>query len=207
MKTGTIQTHFNLAAYLSPCPIVDFEHPDIQAKAQQLADGCNTELAIAQRCFEFVRDEIRHSGDHKDAKTTVSASEVLNYGGGWCYAKSHLLAALLRANDIPTGLCYQRLDCSDYHDDSAPIFCLHGLNAIYLSATETLDAGWYRVDARGNRDDINAQFTPPKEQLAFVLKPHEQDLPTIYAKPLPNVVNALIQHGSYEQIIDNFPDQ
>jgi len=38
---------------------------------------------------------------------TCSASEVLREGTGICFAKSHLLAALLRAVGIPAGLCYQ----------------------------------------------------------------------------------------------------
>ena len=56
-------------------------------------------------------------------------------------SKSHLLAALLRANGIPAGFCYQRLSI----DDIGPPFSLHGFNAVWLQ-----EYGWYRVDARGN---------------------------------------------------------
>lgn len=49
-------------------------------------------------------------------------------------------------------------------NDEGTQFCLHGLNAIHLS-----DVGWYRVDARGNRADVYAQFAPPIERLAFKL--------------------------------------
>lgn len=38
------------------------------------------------------------------------------------------LAALLRANGVPAGLCYQRLTVAA---DGSP-YCLHGLNAVYL---------------------------------------------------------------------------
>ncbi len=65
-------------------------------------------MAIAHRCFEFVRDEVRHSWDFKENPVTCHASEVLRHRTGYCYAKTHLLAALLRANRIPAGLCYQR---------------------------------------------------------------------------------------------------
>ncbi len=44
-----------------------------------------------------VRDNIHHSRDYKDEITTYKASDVLKYKTGWCYAKSHLWAALLRA--------------------------------------------------------------------------------------------------------------
>nr|WP_320193052.1 transglutaminase family protein [uncultured Desulfobacter sp.] len=68
---------------------------------------------------------------------------VLKYKTGYCYAKSHLLAALLRACNIPAGLCYQRLTIAN---NKAP-FCLHGLNAVYLQRH-----GWYRIDSRGNKN-------------------------------------------------------
>ncbi|MBD3790736.1 MAG: transglutaminase domain-containing protein [Campylobacterales bacterium] len=141
------------------------------------------DLEIAKNCFEYVRDNINHTGEHKDNISTIKASDVLKYKTGWCYAKSHLLASLLRANNIPTGFCYQRLSCSEYKDD---IYCLHGLNAIYLK-----EYGWYKVDARGNKEGVNAQFNPPIEKLAFELEENEFNLPEIYAKPLEVVVQTL----------------
>jgi hypothetical protein len=47
------------------------------------------------------------------------------------------------------------------------------------------DYGWYRVDARRNKEGVNAVFTPPVEKLAFELSEHEFDLPELYAEPLP----------------------
>lgn len=117
---------------------------------------------------------------------------------GYCYAKSHLLAALLRANGIPAGLCYQRLSVGD---SGAP-YCLHGLNAVHLR-----DVGWYRVDARGNKPGIDARFSPPNECLAFPIRePQERDLPEIWAEPLPVVIDVLERYGSYDQVLANLPD-
>ena len=113
------------------------------ATARMLAGGMEDDEAIARVCLEFVRDWIRHSGDHRDGVVTCRASEVLREGTSWCYAKSHLPVALLRANSIPAGLAYQRLGCSEYRPG---IFCLHGLNWIYLKRY-----GWYWVDPRGNK--------------------------------------------------------
>jgi len=184
--------------YLHPTEIIDYNHPAVAAEAKRLAEGLHDDTAIAKRCFEFVRDEIRHSGDHRDNITTCKASEVLEHRTGWCYAKSHLLAALLRANEIPAGFAYQRLSCSEYKPD---IYCLHGLNWIYLKAH-----GWYRVDARGNKAGVDAQFDPPHEKLAFVPAKNEYDLPDNYAKPLAEVIEALQTHKSYEEMICDFPD-
>ncbi len=129
---------------------------------------------------------------------TCKASDVLQHGTGYCYAKSHLLAALLRANNVPTGLCYQRLSVGE---EGAP-YCLHGLNAVYLE-----QYGWYRIDARGNKPGVNAVFSPPIEALAFPIRgPMERDLPEIWAEPLQCVIDVLESQPSVEQVLLNLPD-
>ena len=129
---------------------------------------------------------------------TCSASEVLREGSGYCYAKSHLLAALLRANGIPAGLCYQRLS----RDGKGEPHSLHGLNAVHLP-----EFGWYRVDPRGNREGVDARFTPPVEHLAFsVSLPGEADLPEIWADPLPVVVETLRTHETVDALWEHLPD-
>ncbi len=184
--------------FLEASEIIDFDNSTVTTKASELAQGCDSDTEIAKRCFEFIRDEIRHTGDAGEGITTLKASEVLERGTGWCYAKSHLLAALLRANGIPTALCYQRLSCSEYVEG---IYCLHGLNAVYLK-----EFGWYRIDARGNKIGIDAQFNPPYEKLAFELGENENDLPDLYAEPLPVVIEALKTRKNYGEMVGNFPD-
>ena len=184
--------------YLENTEIIDYNHPAVAAEAKRLAQDLHEDAAIIKRCFEFVRDEICHSGDAKDDIITCKASEVLEYRTGWCYAKSHLLAALLRANGIPTGFSYQRLSCSEYKPG---IYCLHGLNWVYLK-----DYGWYRVDARGNKEGVDAQFDPPYEKLAFIPAENEYDLRENYVNPLAEVVEALHTYKSYNEMICHFPD-
>jgi transglutaminase-like putative cysteine protease len=185
-------------AFLAESSIVNFSHPAISRQATLLAAGKSDSEAIARACFEFVRDEIRHSGDAQDSVTTVSASDVLLQRTGWCYAKSHLLAALLRANSIPAGFAYQRLLCSEYEDAG---YCLHGLNAVYLDG-----CGWYRLDARGNKEGVDAQFTPPRERLAFAPGPKERDVKGIFAEPISEVLEALRTNDTYAKMVQNFPD-
>jgi ribosomal protein S18 acetylase RimI-like enzyme len=184
----------NLDNFLKESEIIDFSNPNIQKLSSELSKDCKNDVEIAKNCFLYVRDNINHSGDYKDDITTCKASDVLQHKTGWCYAKSHLLAALLRANGIPTGFCYQRLKNKE-------IYSLHGLNAIYLK-----DFGWYRVDARGNKKGVNAQFTPPFEKLAFELCENEFDLPDIYENPLDIVVEKLMKNKTYNEIINDFPD-
>lgn len=183
--------------YLESSPYIDWETPDVLAQARALAEGAGDEHTVVQRCFDFVRDEIDHSWDFRRDPVTCKASDVLAYGTGYCYAKSHLLAALLRANAIPAGLCYQRLTITD-----VPPFCLHGLNAVYLQKY-----GWYRLDPRGNKAGVDAQFCPPREQLAFTLQTEgEADLPEIWASPRPEVITVLTHYSSYQAVADNLPD-
>ena len=184
--------------FLKAAEVIDWCHPDVLSKAKELSSGLSRPQDIARRCFEWVRDEIQHSSDFKRNPVTCCASEVLSAKTGYCYAKSHLLAALLRANGIPAGFCYQRLSI----DDQGPPFSLHGLNAVYLP-----EIGWYRVDSRGNKTGVDAQFTPPVERLAFRLVfPEEKSFPEILADPLPIVVAALRAFRTWDELYKNLPD-
>lgn len=182
--------------YLAASPIIDWDHPQVLEKALSLANGHDDDIQIARRCFEFVRDEVYHSGDHHMDPVTLRASEVLEHRTGFCYAKAHLLAALLRANGIPAGLCYQRIACGRG-------FCLHGLNAVYLK-----NYGWYRVDARGNNDGQGrTEFDPPREALALsITQRGEVDLPEIWEEPVPAVVHVLSKYSSHLEVMRNLPD-
>lgn len=183
--------------YLRPSTYIDWHEPEVSAVALNLAQGLTGDVAIAKKCFEFVRDQVRHSVDFKTGPLTCKASDVLRHRTGYCYAKSHLLAALLRANGIPAALCYQRLTLTD-----APPFCLHGLNAVYLK-----EFGWYRLDARGNKEGVDAQFQPPVEQLAFAMvTPGENLFDGYYAEPLAEIVQVLTCGKSWREVYGELPD-
>lgn len=190
----TIET----ASYLKADDVIDWHHPRVQSTAAEIAGGRTEKADIARDCFLWVRDRIRHIHDFDIQTVSCTASGVLESRSGICYAKSHLLAALLRANTIPAGFCYQRLS----RDDNGAPFCLHGFNAVYLNGV-----GWYRIDARGNRDDVDARFTPPEECLAFSVRlAGERDFPLILADPLPLIVNTLRTHRTKAALWQHLPD-
>ncbi|MGJ8656748.1 MAG: transglutaminase-like domain-containing protein [Akkermansiaceae bacterium] len=186
--------------YLQASEIADFKHPQVSAKAQELANSCNdpaTPEAIAKACFEWVRDHVNHSGDIKSAGNANSASEVLKAGNAWCFGKSHLLVALLRANHIPAAFCYQRV-----RKDDLGGFTLHGLVSIELP-----HHGWYRVDPRGNKQGVNAQFTPPHEQLAWpTTSEGEIDFLEKFPEPQNVVCEWIPRNTSHQQALDTLPD-
>ncbi|MFZ2950205.1 MAG: transglutaminase family protein [Desulfuromonadaceae bacterium] len=176
----------DLNEFLVSDAIVDWQIPAVRQKALELTRSLPDEVAKARCLYEWVRDSISHSDDAGLEIVTCTASEVLLHGTGICFAKSHLLAALLRAVNIPAGFCYQVLRL-DPPVDNEPV--LHGFNALYLA---TLDK-WIRVDARGNKNGINAQFNIKKEQLAFAMDPLADEFiyETIFAAPVSRVVNRL----------------
>ncbi|MBL7644669.1 MAG: transglutaminase family protein [Candidatus Hydrogenedentes bacterium] len=188
----------DLNAFLQPDETIDFLHPAVSALAKTLRASEDDSVATARACFEWVRDEIRHSVDYRMNPVTCSASEVLAAGTGYCYAKAHLLAALLRANGIPAGLVYQRLSIGI----CGPPYCTHGLNAVYLPVY-----GWYRIDPRGNKPGVDAQFTPPVERLAFPLQDSEEYIfDEIHATPLPEIVRALRRWKTWDAFYARLPD-
>ena len=139
-----------------------------------------------------------HSFDVDAEVVTCKASEVLAAKTGICYAKSHLLAALLRANQIPAGLGYQRL-C---YDDEMSTYCLHGFN--YVSVE---NAGWIAIDPRGNPEDIFTEFDPPNPSLAFGAdQPGECTFAKRFANPLQVVVDALTTTQNVDELKSRLPD-
>lgn len=172
----------NLEDYLEATSYVNYEDEAISQKSEVLYNASKNKLDFLKRAFEFVRDSIDHSGDIKSSRITRTAAEVLQYQEGICYAKSMLLAALLRKQGIPTGFCYQRLTIGDTPDRG---YCIHCLNGVYLEEQDI----WVRIDARGNTFGKDAQFyieKPECEQIAFPIQPQydEVDYPIIYVAPL-----------------------
>ncbi len=179
----------NISAYLEASEYINRDDERIMSKAAEFKSVSSDELALVKSIYEYVRDEVKHSWDVQDKRVTKSATEVLEQKVGICWAKANLLAALLRACDIPAGICYQRLTLGDTPDTG---YCIHALNAVYM---RTLDK-WIRLDARGNKEGVNAQFSIDDEKLAFAVRKEmgEVDYNGIYAKPLPLLMEVLESH-------------
>ncbi len=190
----------NLNDYLVSDAIVDWQTPAVRQKALDLTRSIPGDVEKARCLYEWVRDAIPHTNDAGLDVVTCTASEVLRHGTGTCFSKSHLLAALLRAVNIPAGFCYQvlRLDPPVNNE-----LVLHGMNGIYLGSI----GRWIRVDARGNTGSINAQFSLEKEQLAFAMDAAAGEFlyDTIYAAPVNNVVKGLKKYASRRELWLDLP--
>jgi transglutaminase-like putative cysteine protease len=188
----------DVSVFLAACDVIDWRCDAVRGLAAQFATRAHG-LALVSQLFAWVRDEVAHTGDAGQGAITLRASDVLRERTGLCYAKSHLLAALLRASGIPAGLCYQRLRS----DDAGSAFVLHGLVAVWMPEAQR----FVRIDPRGNKPGIDAQFIPGREALAFrVEHSGEADLPGVFARPLPAVVAALCAASDWRQLDGGFPD-
>lgn len=178
-----------LAAHL----YVDYHHPAIEELCRELFSGIEDDVGKAQAAYYFVRDEIPHSFDIESDLVPVKASEVLLSRTGICHAKANLLAALLRHEGIPAGFCFEHITLAR---DEKLGYCVHGFNAVYLGK-------WIKLDARGNKAGIHAEFSldefipafPPREGF------DEYFYPGIYAEPLADAMQMLEFADSRADII------
>lgn len=192
----------NINQYLKEDDVIDYSNEIIVHLADLLFQKADSEIEFIKAAYKFVRDKISHSADINEDILTCSASDVLKAGHGICFAKSHLLAALLRCKAVPTGFCYQKLILDD---ETAPVLIYHGLNGVYLKQYNK----WIRLDARGNKAGVNAQFSLDEELLAFPVRPEkgEEDCFTVFPTPDIKVLEKLRKCRTRTELWDNLPTE
>lgn len=192
----------NMDEYLKKDDVVNYENVNIIQLVDSLWSNADSDVEYIKKAYEFVRDNISHSADINEDMLTCSASEVLAEGHGICFAKSHLLAALLRCKSIPTGFCYQKLILDD---ETAPILIYHGLNGVYIKEYKM----WIRLDARGNKEGVDAQFSIESEQLAFPIRAEkgEEDGVVIYPDPDIKILQKFKNNKTRTELWDDLPTE
>jgi transglutaminase-like putative cysteine protease len=183
-----------LSPFLAASAAIDRDHPAVQHLA--VAVRQRHDIDTMQLAYSTVRDRYPHSMDIDAAEVSVSASDVLRHGHGICFAKSHLLAAVLRACGIATGLSYQKLG------DGEQTY-LHALNTVWLRDQER----WIRLDARGNKPGVDARFSIETEYLAFPIRfdRGERDFAEIHDRPLPSALAALRSSRTVVELARRLP--
>ncbi len=191
-----------LDEYLKHDSVIDYDNKSITELANVLFKKADNEPEFIRNAYEFVRDNISHSADINEDVITCAASEVLKARHGICFAKSHLLAALLRCKSVPAGFCYQKLILDD---ETSPVLIYHGLNGVYIKDYKK----WIRLDARGNKIGVNAQFSTETEQLAFPIRSEmgETDSFVIYPNPDIAVLEKLRKSKTRTELWENLPTE
>ena len=150
--------------YLEETETIDYSHPIIQEKVKELRNNSPSQLNYIENAYKFVRDVIPHSWDIRSEVVSRKASEVLINRTGICWTKSCLLASLLRANGIPSGISYQHLTRAD--EDNSDGYIILALNTVFIDELNK----WIRLDARGNKENVHAEFSLDEERLAFPIR-------------------------------------
>lgn len=184
----------NIEKYLEKNNIIDFDNSILVDLINTHFKQTNEEIELIKNIYEYVRDKILHSYDINANDVACTASQVFIKKHGNCCGKSHLLAALLRFNNIPTGFCYQRLMSSLDNN----LLVVHGLNAVFIKSINK----WIRLDARGNKSGINAKFDIDNEILAYYPKTQlgEYDDPIIYSFPNKKIIDALTLSNNIKEL-------
>ena len=130
--------------YLIETPSIDYMNPLIQDKVRELMNKSEDNWDYIKRSYIFVRDEIPHSWNIKTDVVSKTASEVIENKTAICWTKSCILAALLRANKIPSGISYQLLTRAY---DASEGYMIHALNTLHIKDLNK----WIRLDAREMR--------------------------------------------------------
>lgn len=185
--------------FLQETPYIDFSSSIIREQSKALFKGVNTQVEKVRIAFEFVRDRIAHSIDTNAPVITAKASDVLKHKTGICHAKANLLAALLRSQKIPTGMCYQHLTKKEDDSDG---YVVHCFNAVYIGHR------WIKLDARGNNERIDVRFSMHEPALAFANRPQYKEFfwPGIFARPHRASMNALESAKTIDELLARLPD-
>lgn len=181
-------------------PVISFNTPLVNELIRTIKSRTDDPLQRAKIAFEFVRDEVHHSFDAEGKEVIITSEDALKKKEGICFAKSHLLASLLRGMGIPTGFCYQRVLRKGTVENG---YALHGLNAAYTPAT-----GWFRLDPRGNKPGVDSQFSTNEEKLAYPIRENlgEVDYPVVYAEPLTTVIKSMEESKDCNELFYKRPD-
>jgi len=145
--------------YLKPTELCDCDDTKLKEKAKELIKGAETPKEAALRVFCFVRDETLFGMGYPEAK----ASRTLRKGIGFCWTKTNLQTALLRAVGIPARCHYVHLP-KELLQDATPGFmydrmppvighpwCECYLSDKWIACEALLDEALYRADLRKRR--------------------------------------------------------
>lgn len=174
---------------------VDYADPAIQTLADTLGAGGQDDQDYARAAFEHVRDNIPHTAETGRQIVTAKASDVLAAGTGICHAKANLLAALLRAGNIPAGFGFQHLTLGDDDQDG---YCLHGFVVAFIGGRPT---------AMDPHPGVAWSTTQP--MLWFPNRPEydEYTFDGWWAEPDSGTMDVLAHTATFDQAWRALPDQ
>lgn len=129
---------FDPAPYLQPSSLIESDDPQIRRLARDLARQEKDPAAVARRLEKWVHDHIGFSGA---GIGLASARQTLDSKDGDCTENAFLLAALLRAVEIPSRVVVGLVGAGEEEDRS--LFVPHAWVEAYVGGWLPLDAAVY----------------------------------------------------------------
>jgi transglutaminase-like putative cysteine protease len=135
MKPNLVE---KLEIYLQPTHFIDSDSPEVIKFAKSVSRGETTDIGKAIKLYYAVRDGIYYDPYRIDLNpTALKASAVLARKFGFCVPKAILLAALARAEGIPSRLGFA--DVKNHLSTSrlkqlikTDVFVYHGYTELFL---------------------------------------------------------------------------
>lgn len=137
-QTIEAQLKSEFEPFIRPIQIINYnENSQSVKKAFELSAGCESDLEVAEKIYDFMKENIVY--DKEKAQNTTkeyvpSPDETLALGKGICYDYAALAAAMLRANGIPTKLIKGNVSPSGVY---------HAWNQIYIE-----NMGWIEKEIK-----------------------------------------------------------
>lgn len=148
--------------YLIPTPLINADHPEINAQAQKLTEDSNTDAGKIKSIFYFVRDEIKYIFGIPPNESALKASLILQAKKGFCTQKAILFCSLVRSCTIPSAIHFYDIIDHDLSNYIAGILqtrklVRHGIPAVRLNNR------WIQYDATLDLHLINKKGLRPVE--------------------------------------------
>ncbi len=153
--------------YLNPTKLCDCDDTELKEKAKEIIRGTETRKEAALKIFYFVREQISYGMDYADVKASCTLKKEL----GFCFTKTNLHIALLRAIGIPARCHYAHLN-KELLKDIAPRFIYNGMPFITHPWPECcLSEEWLACEALDNEESYKARL-----RMGIITK---EEVPTI----------------------------
>ena len=219
------ETIEDFTIYLQPTFFIDCDSPQIVDFARRITKGIHSDIEKAIRLYYAVRDEIFYDPYGIDSNPeSLKASAVLKKRSGFCVTKAILLAAVTRAEKIPSRLGFA--DVKNHLTSErlkqlmqTDVFVFHGYTEIFLEnkwvkATPAFNlslcekSGIRPLEFNGKKDSIFHPYDKEGKQHMEYLRDRGKfpDLPynnmfAVLEKHYPELVSAAFNAsvGSFEE--------
>jgi len=201
-KISKSSNELNPAHCLLDDEIIDHSQNDIISIVSSLTEGVNDYWDTVQRLFEFVRDKIVFDfAPEIEGPEDWQASTILKKGSGFCHQKAILLAAFLRASELPVALVFQEVIdhviLSSRYEKLLP----NGRLPLHALVAVNINDKWYRLDATLDADLCSSKGY----RLTKVVPGEEALLPKLTLKGNPHFTIES-ELGYFESYPEEFRD-